>query len=42
MLLESFVIHKALVDRVFLKTINLNVFFVTQKFTKCFQFYYGL
>jgi len=42
MLLESFVIHKTLVDRVVLKTINLNMLFVTQTFTKCFQFYCGL
>jgi hypothetical protein len=42
MLLESFVIHKTLVDRVIFKTINLNVLFVIQKFTKCSQFYHGL
>jgi hypothetical protein len=42
MLLKSFVIHKTLVDRVILKTINLNVLFVTHTFTKFSQFYYGL
>jgi hypothetical protein len=41
MLLESFVIHKTLVDKVLLRIIKFEHFFVIQMFTKCSQFYYG-
>jgi hypothetical protein len=43
MLLESFVIHKALVGKSLLKILKFEyVFFVTQTFIKCFQIYYEL
>jgi hypothetical protein len=42
MLLESFGIHKTLVNKVLLKTIKLNIFFVIQTFIKSYQIYYGI
>jgi len=39
MLLESFVIHKTRIDKVFLRTIKFECVFC---YSKCSQFFYGL